>query len=78
MIDRMTEQVRRLVEEAMKLSADERAELVAELQTTLDDIDEEWLEELERRAQEALKDPTRGSTWAEVRARIEGKQRPAP
>jgi putative addiction module component (TIGR02574 family) len=74
MIDVMTEPVRRLVEEAMKLSVDERAQLVAELQTSLDDIDEEWLEELERRANEALKDPNRGSTWAEVRARIEAKR----
>jgi putative addiction module component (TIGR02574 family) len=65
-----------LREELFKLSAAERLELLEELWDSIADDDEalaltdEQREDLERRLTEADADPTGGSPWEEVRARI--------
>lgn len=69
----------RLLDEALKLTPDERARIVAELLATLEpDLpsqrrsDEEWIQEIERRARTAMAgDP--GVPWAEARDQIRGR-----
>jgi hypothetical protein len=73
----MAKSVDRVLGDALKLGADERARVVAELLATLEpDIpnrqrtDAEWIQEVERRARAAIAG-TPGLHWAEVRAQIE-------
>ncbi|MEM9460048.1 MAG: addiction module protein [Myxococcota bacterium] len=68
----MTEQARALLETALSLSTDERAELAAELLASLDgepdeDVEAAWATEIERRARRVLKEGPRGRTWEQVR-----------
>ena len=69
----------RLLGEALKLGADERARIVAELLATLEpDLpsqrrsDGEWIQEIERRARAAMAGD-RGMTWAEARDQIRSR-----
>jgi putative addiction module component (TIGR02574 family) len=66
----------RLLEEALKLTPDERARIVAELLATLEpDLpsqqrsDEEWLREIERRARAAVAGSP-GVAWPDARDQI--------
>ena len=72
----------RLLDEALKLTADERARIVAELLATLDpDLpdqrrsDEEWIREIERRARAAMAGSP-GVPWAEARDQIQSRLTP--
>ena len=69
----------RLLAEALKLAPDERARVVAELLATLEpDIpsqrrsDEEWIQEIERRARAAMADSP-GVSWTEARDQIRSR-----
>jgi putative addiction module component (TIGR02574 family) len=67
-----------VLEEALRLPADERARIVAELLATLEpDLpseqrsEAEWIQEIERRVRAAVSGDDPGVSWAEVRAKIE-------
>ncbi len=66
----------RLLNEALGLSEEERAEIAAELLASLGPedtrTDEEWLAEIERRARGALQGSP-GISWEEARAKLERK-----
>ena len=64
----MTDRARKLLEDALTLSDDERLELAEQLLTSLP-ADAEWLE-LERRARRALADPDGGEQWDVVERRL--------
>lgn len=73
----MAKSVDRVLREARKLAADERAQVVAELLATLEpDVpsqqrtEAEWIQEVERRARAAIAGAP-ALSWAEVRAEIE-------
>jgi putative addiction module component (TIGR02574 family) len=70
----MSERSTALLAEALKLSEDERAELADQLYASLDEepdidsmSDEEFAQELERRHQEFVKDPSVGVPMEEVK-----------
>lgn len=72
----------RLLAEALNLAPDERARLVAELLATLEpDLpsqrrsDEEWIQEIERRARAAMAGNP-GASWAEARDQIRSRLSP--
>jgi hypothetical protein len=75
---RMTEHAQSLLREALSLSDDERADLIAELLVSLegpvvDDVaavEQAWAEELETRARRVLAGPAQGEEWSQVRARL--------
>lgn len=75
---RMTEHAQSLLREALSLSDDERADLIAELLVSLegpvvDDlaaVEQAWAEELETRARRFLAGPGQGEEWSKVRARL--------
>lgn len=61
--------------ELMKLTADERIELVEDLwdsigQHEMPPLTDEQKEELDRRYAEHLRDPTSASQWEDVKARL--------
>jgi putative addiction module component (TIGR02574 family) len=64
----------RIIEEAPRLPPDERLALATELLNNVegddDDWDAAWLEELDRRAEEAIKDPSSLEDWTTVKARL--------
>jgi putative addiction module component (TIGR02574 family) len=65
----------RIVEEALRLPADERLALATALLNSVegaddDNWDQAWLAELDRRAEEATKDPSSLEDWATVKARL--------
>jgi putative addiction module component (TIGR02574 family) len=64
----VTKAANRVLEEALKLPADERAALAAELIVSLEDTDEDvqraWAAEIERRSQLAGQEP--GEDWRVV------------
>ncbi|HEX3555954.1 MAG TPA: addiction module protein [Thermoanaerobaculia bacterium] len=68
---------RSLLAEAAKLSLDERIDLAAAIwETVVTDLDavsipESHRAELDRRLQDLEDDPDAGSSWEEVRARLE-------
>ena len=70
-----------LRKELLQLSAAERLELVEELWDSIADEDQaleltsEQREDLDRRLAEADADPTGGSSWEEVRERIQRRKR---
>jgi putative addiction module component (TIGR02574 family) len=71
----------RLLEEALQLSPDERAELAGDLLATLEPdtpsdqrTEAEWIAEIERRARAALAGSP-GVSWAEARAQIQSRLR---
>ena len=65
----MTDRARKLLEDAMSLSEDERLDLAEQLLTSLP-TDAEWVAELERRARRALADPNGGEAWDVVERRL--------
>lgn len=65
----MTDRARKLLEDAMSLSEDERLDLAEQLLTSLP-ADTEWVAELERRARRALADPNGGEAWDVVERRL--------
>ena len=65
----------KLLEDALRLSLSERAELAAELLASLDgapdqDAERAWAAEVERRAARARSGDDPGKPWPEVRERI--------
>ena len=74
----MTSKAKALLDEVLKLSAEERAELAAHVLASLDgaepaDLSPAWRDEIERRARRVLAGEAQGAPWAEVRARIEAR-----
>ncbi|MEM9460768.1 MAG: addiction module protein, partial [Myxococcota bacterium] len=68
----MTEQAQALLTSALRLSAEERAKMAAELLASLDDEPDEdvealWAAEITRRAERVMKEGSRGVTWDELR-----------
>ncbi len=78
-IPEVTEKARKVLEEAMELSAEERADLAAELLESLPDdgLHPDWAAELERRARRARQDPDGGEPWETVEQRLRSRLRPA-
>ena len=75
----MPDAVEQVLEEALRLSPDQRARLVTELLATLEPdtpsqrrSETEWIEEIERRARAALAGSP-GVSWDEARARIQSR-----
>jgi putative addiction module component (TIGR02574 family) len=71
----------RLLEEALRLSPDQRAELAGDLLATLEPdtpseqrFEAEWIAEIERRACAAIAGNP-GVSWAETRAQIQNRLR---
>ena len=72
---------RTLLTEALELTADDRAELAAELLASLDDptsdsqeeVDRLWAAEIERRSNRVLSGESSGEPWDEARRRIESE-----
>jgi putative addiction module component (TIGR02574 family) len=65
----MTDHARKLFEDAMTLSDDERRDLAEQLLSSLP-ADAALLDELERRARRALADPSGGEPWDIVERRL--------
>jgi len=65
----MTDRARKVLQDALTLSDDERLDLAEQLISSLP-TDTEWLAELERRARRALADPNRGEAWDVVERRL--------
>jgi putative addiction module component (TIGR02574 family) len=73
----MIENARTVLREALALPADERARVAADLIASLDEertdsheVAFAWASELERRAQQALRNPRSGDNWETARDRI--------
>lgn len=71
----VTDRARVVLATALRLTVDERAELVAELLASLDgepdtNVEAAWAAEIERRARRVLRDGPSGPTWDEVRAEL--------
>ena len=71
----MSDAARKLLDEALALSEDERLELASEIIASVDgprdaDWDQAWLTELDRRTDAAKARGETGSDWSEARARI--------
>jgi putative addiction module component (TIGR02574 family) len=74
----MTTQISNLLNEALKLSNKERADLAARLLATLEpemeaSIREEWEAEIDRRLKDLKTGKTRTIPWSEARRRITGE-----
>jgi putative addiction module component (TIGR02574 family) len=71
----VTDRARKLLEEALALSDDERASLASELLASLPDhgLHPEWAVEIERRARRAWADPDGGEPWEAVEARLRSR-----
>jgi putative addiction module component (TIGR02574 family) len=72
----------KLVEQALALPDEERLEIATQLLASVEDgADAEWeanwLAELERRRQEARRDPTSRAEWSAARARVLARVGPA-
>ena len=77
----MSERAARVVEQALQLTVEERAEVAAEIIASVDgepdaDAEEAWAAEIERRARRAIAGESQGTDWETVRARIEAKLPP--
>jgi putative addiction module component (TIGR02574 family) len=71
----MTVQAERLLQDALKLPLEDRANVAAELLASLDErrdegVEEAWAQEIERRARRVLAGETTGTEWSVVRDRI--------
>jgi putative addiction module component (TIGR02574 family) len=71
----MTNSARRLLEDALALSENERLELASELLASVggpkdEDWDSAWLAELDRRAAATQTNGDDSSEWSDVRARL--------
>jgi putative addiction module component (TIGR02574 family) len=68
-----------VLEEALRLTPQERADVAAELLESLEaerldrreDVERAWAEEIERRARRVLAGESTGAPWDEVRRRLE-------
>jgi putative addiction module component (TIGR02574 family) len=71
----MTANTQKILDDAMTLSAAERAELAAELLASLDETEAEveaaWAAEIERRAVEARQSPADDEDWRTALAEIQ-------
>ncbi len=72
---RVTDAAKKLLDDALVLPPDDRARLASALIASLDESrdtpdDSEWIEELERRAEQVRAGHSEGSPWPEVRARL--------
>jgi putative addiction module component (TIGR02574 family) len=70
-----------LLQEALELDAEERAELAADLLASLDGPREEgaadaWRDEIRRRVDRALDDESPAKPWPELREELRGRWRP--
>jgi putative addiction module component (TIGR02574 family) len=74
----MTDRAQAVLQEAMTLPADERANVAAELLASLDDFKTEdpaavqaaWAKEIERRGRRVLAGESSGEPWEDVRDRV--------
>jgi len=71
----MTDAARNLLDQALKLSAEERAALAHDLLASLDgerdaDVDAAWAAEAERRARALLSGEDPGHSWDDVSKRL--------
>ncbi|MCA8926303.1 MAG: addiction module protein [Planctomycetes bacterium] len=71
----MTNAARTLLDQALKLSVEERAALAHDLLASLDgapdeDVDDAWAAEAERRAKKLLSGEDPGHAWDDVCARL--------
>lgn len=76
----MSDEARQLLEGALRLPLDERADLAAELLASMDgppdaDAEHAWAVEIERRADRAVRGESAGKDWDAVRAEMEAKLR---
>lgn len=76
----MTAREREVLDEALQLSAKQRARLAAELLASIDgpverDAELRWAGEIERRAKRAIDGKSVGTAWPTVRARIQKSSR---
>jgi len=70
-----------VLEEALKLPANERADVAAELLASLDEAEADdpaeverlWAEEIERRARRVLAGESSGVPWSDVRRGLEAR-----
>jgi putative addiction module component (TIGR02574 family) len=67
-----------LLHDALELSADDRAELAADLLASLDgppdeDASAAWTDEIRRRVDRALAGEAKGTPWPEVRDKLRGR-----
>lgn len=74
----MSDAARKLLDEALALSEDERLELASEIIASVDgprdaDWEQAWLAELDRRTEAAKTRGETGSDWSDARARILGR-----
>lgn len=65
----MSDLARKLLQDALTLSEDERLDLAEQLMSSLP-ADAEWMSELERRGRRALADPGGGEAWDVVERRL--------
>jgi putative addiction module component (TIGR02574 family) len=78
----MTDTGEKLLNQALKLTPEERAELAAALLTSLDGEPDEgveiaWAEEIERRARRVRAGDARGAPWEDVLERLRTRRRRA-
>jgi hypothetical protein len=74
----VTEHAQSLLRDALALSGEQRADLIAELLVSLEEplvhevatVEQAWAEELERRARRVLAGEARGEDWGQVRDRV--------
>jgi putative addiction module component (TIGR02574 family) len=76
----MTKEAVRVLEDALQLSAVERAQIAEELLATLDDekrgeVEAAWASEIERRAADALLNPGDEVDWREALREVEQEVR---
>jgi putative addiction module component (TIGR02574 family) len=76
----MTSRAQEILREALTLPSEQRADVAAELLSSLDDTDSdtanlevEWAAEIERRARRVLAGESAGIPWEEVRRRAEAE-----
>lgn len=72
----MTDRARRLLQDALEMTSNERADLASELLATLepsdppDEVAAAWDAEIEERERQALADPDGGTPWVTLRDEI--------
>ena len=71
----MSGRARKLLQDAMELSPEERADLASELLDSLpkDELHPAWAAEIERRARRARDDPDGGEPWDAVERRLRAR-----
>jgi putative addiction module component (TIGR02574 family) len=78
----MTQKSQVVLEEALKLSATERAEVAEQLISSLDeipdtDVEQAWQEEVQRRLQQVERGEVKTIPWEEVQRRLRHGKQPA-